>query len=97
MKARTLADGSAVRNATASSTFSAKSASGRNTTSGKPNPRMDSVAGGGHGERRHEIDALLTVTRDLGRMVGVPTPSIDSVLGLARLKANSLGLLDRAA
>ncbi len=62
MKARTLADGSAVRNATASSTFSAKSASGRNTTSGKPNPRMDSVAGGGHGERRHEIDALLTVT-----------------------------------
>jgi 2-dehydropantoate 2-reductase len=44
-----------------------------------------------------EIDALLTVTRDLGRMVGVPTPFIDSVLGLARLKATSLGLLDRAA
>jgi 2-dehydropantoate 2-reductase len=44
-----------------------------------------------------EIDALLTVTRDLGRMVGVPTPFIDSVLGLARLKATSLGLLDSAA
>jgi 2-dehydropantoate 2-reductase len=44
-----------------------------------------------------EIDALLTVTRDLGRMVGAPTPFIDSVLGLARLKATSLGLLDRAA
>ena len=44
-----------------------------------------------------EIDVLLTVTRDLGRMVGVPTPFIDSVLGLARLKATSLGLLDRAA
>ena len=44
-----------------------------------------------------EMDALLTVTRDLGRMVGVPTPFIDSVLGLARLKATSLGLLDRAA
>ena len=44
-----------------------------------------------------EIDALLTVTRDLGRMVGVPTPFIDSVLGLARLKATSLGLLDKAA
>jgi 2-dehydropantoate 2-reductase len=44
-----------------------------------------------------EIDALLTVTRDLGRMVGVPTPFIDSVLGLARLKASSLGLLDKAA
>ena len=44
-----------------------------------------------------EIDALLTVTHDLGRMVGVPTPFIDSVLGLARLRATSLGLLDRAA
>ena len=44
-----------------------------------------------------EIDALLTVTRDLGRMVGVPTPFIDSVLGLARLKVTSLGLLDKAA
>jgi 2-dehydropantoate 2-reductase len=44
-----------------------------------------------------EIDALLTVTRDLGRIVGVPTPFIDSVLGLALLKATSLGLLDKAA
>jgi hypothetical protein len=30
-------------------------------------------------------------------MVVVPTPFIDSVLGLARLKATSLGLLDTAA
>jgi ferredoxin len=45
-----------------------------------------------------EIDALLTVTRDLGQMVGVRTPFIDGVLGLARLKATSLGLLgDNAA
>ena len=41
-----------------------------------------------------EIDALLTVTRDIGRMVGVPTPTIDAVLGLARLRATGLGLLD---
>ena len=41
-----------------------------------------------------EIDALLTVTHDIGLLVGVPTPFIDSVLGLARLRANSLGLLD---
>jgi 2-dehydropantoate 2-reductase len=41
-----------------------------------------------------EIDALLTVTHDVGLLVGVPTPFIDSVLGLARLRANSLGLLD---
>jgi 2-dehydropantoate 2-reductase len=39
-----------------------------------------------HG-RPVEIDALLTVTRDIGFLVGVPTPFIDSVLGLARLKA----------
>jgi 2-dehydropantoate 2-reductase len=39
-----------------------------------------------------EIDALLTATRDIGRLVGVPTPFIDSVLGLARLRANNLGL-----
>lgn len=44
-----------------------------------------------------EIDALLTVTHDIGQLVGVPTPFIDSVLGLARLRAISLGFLDRAA
>jgi len=44
-----------------------------------------------------EIDALLTVTHDLGRLVGVPTPFIDSVLGLARLRAANLGLLSSAA
>jgi 2-dehydropantoate 2-reductase len=44
-----------------------------------------------------EIDSLLTVTHDLGLLVGVPTPFIDSVLGLARLRANSLGLFDSAA
>jgi 2-dehydropantoate 2-reductase len=44
-----------------------------------------------------EIDALLTVTHDIGRLVGVPTPFIDSVLGLARLRAASLGLSKSAA
>jgi 2-dehydropantoate 2-reductase len=44
-----------------------------------------------------EIDALLTVPHDIGRMVGVPTPFIDSVLGLASLRATSLGLLDHVA
>ena len=40
-----------------------------------------------------EIDALLTVMHDIGEMVHVPTPFIDSVLGLARLRAKGLGLL----
>ena len=44
-----------------------------------------------------EIDALLTVTHDIIPLIGVPTPFIDSVLGLARLRAASLGLLARAA
>jgi 2-dehydropantoate 2-reductase len=44
-----------------------------------------------------EIDALLTVTHDIGAMVGVATPFIDSVLGLARLRAAERGLIDRVA
>ena len=44
-----------------------------------------------------EIDALLTVTHDIGAMIGVPTPFIDGVLGLARLRARAHGLLVGAA
>ncbi|TXR47094.1 2-dehydropantoate 2-reductase [Phyllobacterium endophyticum] len=44
-----------------------------------------------------ELDALLTVAHDIGKIVDLPTPFIDSVLGLARLRARKLGLLDRAA
>ena len=44
-----------------------------------------------------EIDALLTVTHDIGAMVRVATPFIDSVLGLARLRAAEHGLIDRVA
>jgi 2-dehydropantoate 2-reductase len=48
-------------------------------------------------DRPIELDALLTVTHDIGLLAGVPTPFIDSVLGLARLRAASLGLVARAA
>jgi 2-dehydropantoate 2-reductase len=44
-----------------------------------------------------EIDALLTATHEIGERVRVPTPFIDSVLGLARLRASTLGLLGSAA
>lgn len=44
-----------------------------------------------------EIDALLTVLHDIGLMVSIPTPFIDSVLGLARLRAEELGLFEQAA
>jgi 2-dehydropantoate 2-reductase len=40
-----------------------------------------------------EVDSLLTVVHDLGEIVHVPTPFIDSVLGLARLRAKGLGLM----
>jgi len=39
-----------------------------------------------------EIDALVTVVRELGQKTGVPTPFTDVLLGLARLHARGLGL-----
>ena len=44
-----------------------------------------------------EIDALLTVVHDIGLIAGVPTPFIDGVLGLARLRASNLGLLENGS
>jgi 2-dehydropantoate 2-reductase len=40
--------------------------------------------------RQLELDALVGVVTELGRMVGVPTPTIDLVLGLVRLRAQSV-------
>lgn len=42
--------------------------------------------------RAVELDALVTSVTELGRAVGVPTPSIDAMLGLARLNARVRGL-----
>lgn len=39
-----------------------------------------------------ELDALLTCVTDLGRAVDVPTPDLDTLLGLARLQARTRGL-----
>jgi len=39
-----------------------------------------------------EIDALVTAVAELGALVGLPTPSIDTVLGLVRLRARVSGL-----
>lgn len=39
-----------------------------------------------------EIDALVTVVREMGQMTGVPTPFTDALLGLARLHARVHGL-----
>lgn len=42
--------------------------------------------------RSVELDALVTGVRELATLVGVPTPNIDTLLGLARLHARVLGL-----
>lgn len=46
--------------------------------------------------RAMEIDALVTVVQELGRLVGVPTPSIDIVLTLVRQRARIAGLYESA-
>ena len=42
--------------------------------------------------RAVELDALVTVVKDLGTLTGVPTPFTDALLGLARLQARRMGL-----
>jgi 2-dehydropantoate 2-reductase len=41
--------------------------------------------------RPMEIDALVTAVQDMGRLVEVPTPAIDTVLALVRLRARVAG------
>ncbi|MGY3437607.1 MULTISPECIES: 2-dehydropantoate 2-reductase [unclassified Marinovum] len=42
--------------------------------------------------RPMEIDALVASVQELGRVTDTPTPTIDTVLGLVRLRARSAGL-----
>ncbi len=46
--------------------------------------------------RAMEIDALVTSVQELGRRVGSPTPTIDTVLALVRQRANVAGLQERS-
>jgi 2-dehydropantoate 2-reductase len=39
-----------------------------------------------------ELDAIVSSVREIGTLVGEPTPNIDALLGLARLHARTLGL-----
>ena len=43
-----------------------------------------------------EIDALLTVVREIAQRVDVPTPNLDALLGLTRVFARSRGLYPQA-
>ena len=53
----------------------------------KPSMLQDVEAG-----RSVELDALVTVVRELGELTGVATPFTDALLGLARLRTRQLGL-----
>ena len=44
-----------------------------------------------------ELDALVTVVQEIGRLTQVPTPCTDALLGLARLQAQTLGLYPMVA
>jgi len=43
--------------------------------------------------RRLEIDAIIGVVSEMGRMTKLPTPMIDAVLALVRLRAQVSGCL----
>jgi 2-dehydropantoate 2-reductase len=42
--------------------------------------------------RSLEIDALVGAVHEIGQRLGIPTPNIDTVLGLTRLMARTRGL-----
>ena len=44
-----------------------------------------------------ELEALVGAVREIGLRVGVPTPTIDHLLGLTRLMASTRGLLAEVA
>jgi 2-dehydropantoate 2-reductase len=44
-----------------------------------------------------ELDALMTVVREIGALAGIATPNVDALLGLARLRAQTLGLYPKAS
>jgi 2-dehydropantoate 2-reductase len=46
--------------------------------------------------RPMEIDPLVTVVQEMGRLTGIPTPSIDAVLALVAQRARIAGLYDDA-
>ena len=46
--------------------------------------------------RAIELDAIVTAVQEIGQRLGLPTPSIDAVLGLTRLSARVRGLYPEA-
>jgi 2-dehydropantoate 2-reductase len=70
----------------------AESASDRNAMTRKLGNLKTSMLQDAEAGRPIELDALVTVVRDIGAAVGVPTPTIDALLGLSRVAARVRGL-----
>mgnify|MGYP002757323318 CR=1 FL=1 len=47
--------------------------------------------------RPMEIDPLVSVVQEMGRMTGIPTPALDSVLALITQRAKIAGLYEENA
>src|SRR3981081_3675585 len=45
--------------------------------------------------RPMEIDPLVTVVQEMGRLTGIPTPALDTVLALVSQRAKIAGLYDQ--
>ncbi|MEZ0089752.1 2-dehydropantoate 2-reductase [Streptacidiphilus sp. EB129] len=70
----------------------AESPEDRSEVSRKLGPFRTSMLQDAEAGRRLELDALVGAVREIGTIVGVPTPSIDGLLGLTRLSARVRGL-----
>ncbi len=69
-----------------------ESASDRNAVTRKLGAFKTSMLQDAEAGRPIELDALVTVVREIGLAVGVPTPNVDALLGLTRLAARTRGL-----
>ncbi len=70
----------------------AQSPADRNAVTRKLGAFKTSMLQDAEAGRPIELDAMLTVVREIAATVGVPTPSLDALLGLTRLAARERGL-----
>ncbi|HEY1460844.1 MAG TPA: 2-dehydropantoate 2-reductase [Casimicrobiaceae bacterium] len=70
----------------------AESAEQRNQVTRKLGAFKTSMLQDVEARRAVEIDVLLSAPREIGNALGMPTPYLDALLGLARLQAKTLGL-----
>jgi 2-dehydropantoate 2-reductase len=75
----------------------AQSPADRNAVTRKLGAFKTSMLQDAEAGRPIELDAMLTVVREIAATVGTPTPSLDALLGLTRLAARERGLYPTAS